>query len=96
MGGLGLVPGANLGEQCALFEAVHGTAPDIAGQGIANPTAMMLTAVMMLRHIGQEEAAERVENAIHATYQAGRCLPLDVGGAAATQEFTDALIGALA
>lgn len=96
VGGLGLVPGANLGEQCALFEAVHGTAPDIAGQGIANPTAMMLTAVMMLRHIGQEEAAERVENAIHATYKAGRCLPLDVGGAAATQEFTDALIGALA
>ncbi|MGH9343090.1 MAG: isocitrate dehydrogenase (NAD(+)) [Terriglobia bacterium] len=95
VGGLGLVPGANLGEQCALFEAVHGTAPDIAGQGIANPTAMMLTAVMMLRHIGQEAAAERIEKAIHKTYETGKHLPRDVGGAATTEVFTDAVIGAL-
>lgn len=95
VGGLGLVPGANLGEQCALFEAVHGTAPDIAGQGIANPTAMMLTAVMMLRHIGQEETAARVEQAIYKTYARGTHLPRDVGGAATTEEFTNAVIGAL-
>lgn len=95
VGGLGLVPGANLGEQCALFEAVHGTAPDIAGQGIANPTAMMLTAVMMLRHVGQEAVAERVERAIHKTYEASKHLPRDVGGSATTEAFTDAVIGAL-
>lgn len=95
VGGLGLVPGANLGEQCALFEAVHGTAPDIAGQGIANPTAMMLTAVMLLRHIGQEKIAERVERAIHKTYELARDLPHDVGGSAGTEEFTSAVIGEL-
>ncbi|MGH9354300.1 MAG: isocitrate dehydrogenase (NAD(+)) [Terriglobia bacterium] len=95
VGGLGLVPGANLGEQCALFEAVHGTAPDIAGQGVANPTAMMLTAAMMLRHVGQETVAERIEKAIHKTYETGKHLPRDVGGAATTEEFTDAVIGAL-
>lgn len=95
VGGLGLVPGANLGEQCALFESVHGSAPDIAGKGIANPTAMMLTSVMLLRHIGQEEAGNRIEKAIHATYQEGRYLTQDVGGRASTKEFTDAVIGAL-
>ncbi|HEV2417568.1 MAG TPA: isocitrate dehydrogenase (NAD(+)) [Terriglobia bacterium] len=95
VGGLGLVPGANLGEQCALFEAVHGTAPDIAGQGIANPTAMMLTAVMLLRHVGQEAVAERVERAIHKTYETSKHLPRDVGGSATTEAFTDAVIGAL-
>jgi isocitrate dehydrogenase (NAD+) len=95
VGGLGLVPGANLGEQCALFESVHGSAPDIAGQGIANPTAMMLSAVMMLRHIGQEPVAERVEKAIHQTYKTGRYLTRDVGGNASTEEFTDAVIGML-
>lgn len=94
VGGLGLVPGANLGEQCALFESVHGSAPDIAGQGIANPTAMMLTACMMLRHIGQESAA-RIEQAIYKTYQAGKHLTRDVGGGTGTEGFTDAVIGAL-
>ncbi|MDE3180216.1 MAG: isocitrate dehydrogenase (NAD(+)) [Acidobacteriota bacterium] len=95
VGGLGLVPGANLGEQCALFESVHGSAPDIAGKGIANPTAMMLTSVMMLRHIGQEAAAHRMEAAIIKTYQSGRRLPHDAGGKAGTEEFTDALVAAL-
>src|SRR5579883_2636493 len=95
VGGLGLVPGANIGEHGAVFEAVHGSAPDIAGQGIANPTAMMLSAVMMLRHIGQEPVAERVEKAIHQTYKTGRYLTRDVGGNASTEEFTDAVIGML-
>lgn len=95
VGGLGLVPGANLGEQCALFESVHGSAPDIAGQGIANPTAMMLTACMMLRHIGQESAADGIEQAIYKTYQAGKHLTRDVGGGTGTEGFTDAVIGAL-
>ncbi len=96
VGGLGLVPGANLGEECALFESVHGSAPDIAGKGIANPTAMMLTSVMMLNHIGQETAARRIENAIYKTYEVGSHLPQDVGGSAGTEEFTDAVLGALA
>jgi len=96
VGGLGLVPGANLGEQCALFESVHGSAPDIAGKSLANPTAMMLSSVMMLRHIGQETAADRVEKAIHKTYAAGLHLTHDVGGSASTEEFTNAVIGALA
>lgn len=95
VGGLGLVPGANLGEQCALFESVHGSAPDIAGQGIANPTAMMLTACMMLRHIGQESSADRIEQAIYKTYQAGQHLTRDVGGGTGTEGFTGAVIGAL-
>ncbi|MGH9435274.1 MAG: isocitrate/isopropylmalate dehydrogenase family protein, partial [Terriglobia bacterium] len=96
VGGLGLVPGANLGDECALFESVHGSAPDIAGKGIANPTAMMLSAVMMLNHVRQEAAALRVQNAINKTYAAGQHLPQDVGGAAGTEAFTDAVIGALA
>jgi isocitrate dehydrogenase (NAD+) len=95
VGGLGLVPGANLGERCALFESVHGSAPDIAGKGVANPTAMMLSSVMLLRHIGQEAVAGRVEQAIHRTYKAARHLPRDVGGKAGTEAFTDAVIGAL-
>ncbi len=96
VGGLGLVPGANLGENCAIFEAVHGSAPDIAGKGLANPTAMMLSAVLMLRHLGQDATAFRVENAIHRVYQEGRKLTRDVGGSATTEEFTSAVIEALA
>jgi isocitrate dehydrogenase (NAD+) len=95
VGGLGLVPGANLGENCALFEAVHGSAPDIAGKHIANPTAMQLSAVMMLRHIGQDDPAQRIERAIHQVYAEGRSLTHDVGGTATTEEFTDAVIAAL-
>ena len=95
VGGLGLVPGANLGERCAVFEAVHGSAPDIAGQNLANPTALMLSAILMLRHLGQNEAAGRVERAIHQVYAEGRHLTRDVGGSSSTDEFTDSVIGAL-
>jgi isocitrate dehydrogenase (NAD+) len=95
VGGLGLVPGANLGENVAVFEAVHGSAPDIAGKNLANPTAMMLSAVLMLRHIRQGDVADRIEKAIHATYREGARLTRDVGGEASTQEFTTAVIGAL-
>jgi isocitrate dehydrogenase (NAD+) len=95
VGGLGLVPGANIGDGVAIFEAVHGSAPDIAGKGIANPTAMMLSAVLMLRYLGQVAVADRVEKAIHQVYQEGRALTGDVGGKATTEEFTSAVIGAL-
>ncbi len=95
VGGLGLVPGANLGDECAIFEAVHGSAPDIAGRNIANPTAMMLSAILMLRHIGEEEAAGRAERAIHKVYAEGRTLTRDVGGSASTSEFADAVVAAL-
>ena len=95
VGGLGLVPGANLGERCAVFEAVHGSAPDIAGQNVANPTALILSAILMLRHLGQDAAAGRVERAIHDVYAEGKHLTRDVGGSASTDEFTDHVIGAL-
>lgn len=92
VGGLGLVPGANLGENCAVFEAVHGSAPDIAGKGVANPTALMLSAVLMLNHLGEREAARRLRYAVERTYAAGLHLTPDVGGAATTAQFTDAVI----
>jgi isocitrate dehydrogenase (NAD+) len=95
VGGLGLVPGANLGEGCAIFEAVHGSAPDIAGQGFANPTAMMLSAVLMLRYLSKNQVADRLENAIHRVYKEGRYLTRDVGGKSSTEEFTSAVIEAL-
>jgi isocitrate dehydrogenase (NAD+) len=95
VGGLGLVPGANIGEDVALFEAVHGSAPDIAGRNLANPTALMLSAVLMLRHIGQPDVADRIQRAVHNTYRDGERLTRDVGGSAATEEFTTAVIGAL-
>jgi isocitrate dehydrogenase (NAD+) len=95
VGGLGLVPGANLGEECAVFEAVHGSAPDIAGHNVANPTAMILSSILMLRHLGQIAAADRVEHAVHHLYAEGRYLTRDVGGSASTDEFTTALIGSL-
>jgi isocitrate dehydrogenase (NAD+) len=92
VGGLGLVPGANLGENCAVFEAVHGSAPDIAGKGIANPTALMLSAVLMLNHLGERDAARRLQYAVERTYAAGEHLTPDVGGRATTAQFTDAVI----
>jgi len=95
VGGLGLVPGANFGENCAIFEAVHGSAPDIAGKKVANPTAMMLSAILMLRHLNKNDVADRVERAIRRVYDEGRHLTRDVGGGAGTEEFTDAVIGAL-
>ncbi len=95
VGGLGLVPGANIGEDIALFEAVHGSAPDIAGKGQANPTAMILSAVLMLRHVGQNTAANRITKAVDKIYGAGKNLTRDVGGTASTEEFTTGLIAAL-
>jgi isocitrate dehydrogenase (NAD+) len=92
VGGLGIVPGANLGNGYAIFEAVHGTAPDIAGKGLANPTALMQSAVLMLAHIGEREASERLHNAIYKVYATGDHLTGDVGGTASTTEFTDAVI----
>ena len=92
VGGLGIVPGANLGDRDAIFEAVHGSAPDIAGKGIANPTALMQSGVMMLTHLGELEAAQRLQQAILDVYREGRNLTPDVGGAATTGEFTAAVI----
>jgi len=95
VGGLGMVPGANMGEKHAVFEAVHGSAPDIAGRGIANPTALMLSSVMMLEHLGERTAAERLQRAIEAVYTEGTRLTRDVGGQASTSQFTDAVIAKL-
>jgi isocitrate dehydrogenase (NAD+) len=92
VGGLGIVPGANIGDGHAIFEAVHGTAPDIAGKGLANPTALMQSAVLMLAHIGEREAAARLQNAIHQTYAEKDHLTGDVGGCASTIEFTAAVV----
>ncbi len=95
VGGLGIVPGANLGENNAVFEAVHGSAPDIAGRGIANPTALMLSAVLMLNYLGERDAARSMQFAIERTYAAGSCVTADVGGAATTTEFTEAVMRSL-
>src|SRR5579864_5784451 len=89
VGGLGMVPGANMGEKDAVFEAVHGSAPDIAGKGIANPTAMMLSSVLMLIHLRETDAAKRLQSAIEKVYADGAHLPPDVGGKASTTEFTE-------
>lgn len=91
IGGLGLAPGANIGELGAVFEAVHGSAPDIAGQGIANPTALMLSAVQMLNHIGERGRAERMHAAILAVFAEGKTITRDLGGNAKTNEFTRAI-----
>jgi len=95
VGGLGIVPGANIGDHHAVFEAVHGTAPDIAGKGLANPTALMQSAVLMLAHLGERDAAARLQHAIHEVYAEARHLTGDVGGKASTTEFTDAVIARL-
>jgi isocitrate dehydrogenase (NAD+) len=95
VGGLGIVPGANMGEKHAVFEAVHGSAPDIAGQGIANPTAMMLSSVLMLIHLKELDAANRLQAAVEKVYASHQCLTRDAGGTATTSEFTDAVIRAL-
>ena len=96
VGGLGVVPSANIGDHCAMFEAVHGTAPDIAGKGLANPTALLLSAVLMLDHLGERVAAERIEAAILKTYRHGIYLTKDVGGKANTEQFTNAVLDHLA
>jgi isocitrate dehydrogenase (NAD+) len=95
VGGLGIVPGANMGDTHAVFEAVHGSAPDIAGQGKANPTALTLSAVMLLIHLGEAEAANRLQNAVEAVYREGKHLTGDVGGTASTMEFADAVVKAI-
>lgn len=92
VGGLGLAPGANIGEKAAIFEAVHGSAPDIADKGIANPSALLLGALMMLRYLGKMEVADRIQNAMETTIREGDTLTPDLGGSGNTQTFTDALI----
>jgi isocitrate dehydrogenase (NAD+) len=95
VGGLGMVPGANMGEKHAVFEAVHGSAPDIAGKGIANPTAMMLSSALMLAHLNEPQAATRLRQAVEAVYAAGKHTTPDVGGQGSTTGFTDAVIAAM-
>jgi isocitrate dehydrogenase (NAD+) len=95
VGGLGVVGAANLGGDIAVFEAVHGSAPDIAGKQIANPTALLLSAVLMLRHIGERVAADRVMQALRAVLTAGRVRTRDLGGTASTVDFADAICTAL-
>jgi isocitrate dehydrogenase (NAD+) len=92
IGGLGLAPGANIGEQGAVFEAVHGSAPDIAGQGVANPTAILLSATIMLRHIGEHDAAQHIEKAMLDVFAEGKSLTRDLGGTAKTNEFARAIV----
>ncbi len=95
IGGLGLVPGANLGVECAIFEAVHGSAPDIAGKGLANPTALLQSAVLMLRHIDEAASADAIQTALEAVYAEGKTLTRDVGGSSGTGQFKDAVLAAL-
>jgi isocitrate dehydrogenase (NAD+) len=95
VGGLGVVPSGNIGADCAIFEAVHGTAPDIAGKGLANPTALLMSSILMLNHLGEDSAAARIEKALIKVYKEGKHVTKDVGGKAGTQEFTDAVIAAL-
>jgi len=95
VGGLGVVPSGNIGLEAAIFEAVHGTAPDIAGKGLANPTALLMSSILMLNHLGEPSAAERIEKALIKVYKEGKHVTKDVGGKAGTQEFTDAVIAAL-
>ena len=94
VGGLGLAPGANIGVDCAVFEAVHGSAPDIAGKGVANPTALLLSAAMMLRHLGEHAIADRISSSVMRVCADGKCLTMDLGGKATTQEFEREVIQA--
>jgi isocitrate dehydrogenase (NAD+) len=96
VGGLGLVPGANIGDHCAIFEAVHGSAPDIAGKNMANPTALLRSAMLMLHHLGELDAEKRIENALAKVYRERTKLTKDMGGTSGTTEFADAVIQALA
>ena len=95
IGGLGLAPGANIGEQGAVFEAVHGSAPDIAGQGIANPTAILMSGLLMLRHIGESGIADRIEKAMMDVYTEGVVRTRDLGGTARTDDFANAIVAKL-
>jgi isocitrate dehydrogenase (NAD+) len=95
VGGLGVVPSGNIGEKASIFEAVHGTAPDIAGKGLANPTALLMSGIMMLDFMGEADAARRIETALRRVYREGKSLTRDVGGPATTEQFTSAVIAAL-
>jgi len=95
IGGLGVAPSANIGTDCAVFEAVHGSAPDIAGKGIANPTALTISASLMLKHLGETEAADKVRNAVNTVIGEGKSVTPDLGGSANTNEYVDALIEAM-
>jgi isocitrate dehydrogenase (NAD+) len=95
VGGLGMTPGANIGEGAAIFEAVHGSAPDIAGRGIANPTALLLAAALMLEHVGEDKAAERLRAALLSTLREDEIRTPDLGGRATTAEFARAIVARL-
>ena len=95
VGGLGVVPGANIGDEAAVFEAVHGSAPDIAGKGVANPLALIMSAVMMLNHIGESEIAQKIKASYNKVMAEGKTLTRDLGGAAGTEQFADAVIAAM-
>jgi isocitrate dehydrogenase (NAD+) len=95
IGGLGLVPGANIGDHAAIFEAVHGSAPDIAGKDIANPTALLQSAVLMLRHLEEDATADRVQTALEKVYVEAKTLTRDVHGTAGTKAFADAVLAAM-
>lgn len=96
IGGLGLAPGANLGRDCALFEAVHGSAPQFKGQNKLNPTALILSAVLMLEHLNEHQAAERVRRAVRRVVAEGKTVTFDLGGTATTTQMTDAILAAMA
>src|SRR6202049_1263476 len=96
VGGLGFVPSANLGENCAIFETVHGSAPDIAGKNLANPTALLRSALLMLRHLGEHAASTQIRNALENVYRHKDKLTRDIGGKAGTSQFADAVIEAMA
>ena len=95
VGGLGVVPSANIGDDCAMFEAVHGTAPDIAGKGLANPTALLMSSILMLDHLAERTTARRIEAALEKVYREAKHTTRDVGGPAGTDEFAEAVIAAL-
>lgn len=95
VGGLGVVGSANIGDEAAMFEAVHGTAPDIAGKGLANPTALILSSIMMLDHLGEPSAARCIQSALESVHRERKHVTKDVGGQAGTAEFTEAVISAL-
>lgn len=95
VGGLGMAPGANIGEGAAIFEAVHGSAPDIAGKNIANPTSVILAAIQMLEYLGMQDKAERIREAVRVTIESGDRVTRDLGGSASTSEFTQAIIDRL-
>jgi isocitrate dehydrogenase (NAD+) len=95
IGGLGLTPSGNIGDECSIFEAVHGSAPDIAGKALANPTALLLSSIMMLRHMGLNDHAQKIETAIFGTLADGKALTGDLGGKAKTHEYAGAIISRL-